>query len=1019
MKAKIFQTHCFLAAALASTLLFTSAFGTTMVTNWGGGVANSTSGGSSSGNYSWTCPSGVTSVQVEVWGGGGQGGNIQMNRTTGSYTGDTGGGGGGAYAKKNSMPVTAGQTYTIVIPAAANNTSDMVNGNHHDGSAVAFTNLVTDSGGQIYVLAGGGTGGTNYNGNTSGATSGGGPGSSTTSGADASHNGGTGATSTSSGGGGGGGGAGDNGDGNAGGSPSVTSGGGGGTGTIQAGGAGGTGAATTANGGVGSQTAPGAGGGGARVTAGASNPNGKTYGGAGGLGMIKLTYIDPNVGSSSTNAFLTGLVLSPAGTLSPAFATNTLTYSANEATFVMPTVTVTNSDLTASNALIVNGSFVQALTSGVPSSSLTLSAGATTPVTVRVTAQDGITVNIYTVNVTAPSGSPYYWDGNDNTAGFGTATGTWAAPTVGTTTNGWSTNAAGTTTVNGNSITTGTGDKLYFGTTNDTLATGTITVSGTVNAGTLNFPKTTADITFGGAGTINLATNATINLCAGANITSPFLVGPEAVQVNGAVFSGAGTSLLITNGGRIQFRSGTAGWGAGATATIAGDSQVYLYSGNGALGLGGASGYTIQLGDAVTGGSLYTGNSVTIPNNVVAASGSGFRFISLYNNGTTPAFSGNLTTHTNCYIVYGGTTGGKTATVSGTNNSIDSGATVTLCMGAATAGVLNDNAIWKGSGKVEYTSAAMTNVSPAFTNVPASSSAALYIQNWNSTYSGGAYVHDFTNGSVLVVYPGATNAVPTNGVFGVGTLTLGDGAALRAGTWQNPTAIPNPVTIAGNVTFPTVASEYSLWFTNAVNLGSATRTITCNVGATVSTEMVDFQGVISGTGSAGIIMAGTGTLRLSGANNYTGNTTVSSGTLAIAQPYLAAGSTLSVSNGAVLNLEFSTTNVVAGFITNGVSVANGIYNSVNAAPFITGTGSLQVGTLGPDLSQNHLTNSVTGGGTTLSLSWSPGWKLQAQTNSLSTGLGTNWVYITDGTANSTNLPIVPGNPSVFYRLVNQ
>ena len=33
----------------------------------------------------------------------------------------------------------------------------------------------------------------------------------------------------------------------------------------------------------------------------------------------------------------------------------------------------------------------------------------------------------------------YYWDGNDLTAGFGTATGTWAAPTIGTTTSGWST----------------------------------------------------------------------------------------------------------------------------------------------------------------------------------------------------------------------------------------------------------------------------------------------------------------------------------------------------------------------------------------------------------------------------------------------------------------------------------------------------------------------------------------------------------------------------------------------------
>ena len=63
-----------------------------------------------------------------------------------------------------------------------------------------------------------------------------------------------------------------------------------------------------------------------------------------------------------------------------------------------------------------------------------------------------------------------------------------------------------------------------------------------------------------------------------------------------------------------------------------------------------------------------------------------------------------------------------------------------------------------------------------------------------------------------------------------------------------------------------------------------------------------------------------------------------------------------------------------------------------------------------------LTNSYSGG--VLSLSWpaGEGWRLQAQTNSLSTGLATNWVYVTDGTASSTNIPVNSANPTVFYRL---
>jgi len=62
--------------------------------------------------------------------------------------------------------------------------------------------------------------------------------------------------------------------------------------------------------------------------------------------------------------------------------------------------------------------------------------------------------------------------------------------------------------------------------------------------------------------------------------------------------------------------------------------------------------------------------------------------------------------------------------------------------------------------------------------------------------------------------------------------------------------------------------------------------------------------------------------------------------------------------------------------------------------------------------------TVTGG--QLILSWPAdhtGWHLQAQTNSLATGLGTNWVTIpgTDASNSFTN-NINNSNGSVFYRL---
>jgi autotransporter-associated beta strand protein len=68
------------------------------------------------------------------------------------------------------------------------------------------------------------------------------------------------------------------------------------------------------------------------------------------------------------------------------------------------------------------------------------------------------------------------------------------------------------------------------------------------------------------------------------------------------------------------------------------------------------------------------------------------------------------------------------------------------------------------------------------------------------------------------------------------------------------------------------------------------------------------------------------------------------------------------------------------------------------------------------------TNIVTRvNGLNLELSWPAdhtGWTLQAQTNSLSTGLGTNWVNVAGSTSvDSVTNGINPANGSVFYRLI--
>ena len=101
----------------------------------------------------------------------------------------------------------------------------------------------------------------------------------------------------------------------------------------------------------------------------------------------------------STNAFLTSLALTPAGALNPGFTTNRYLYTATNAFTDTPTVTVTNADLTATNTLFLNGVSQGAITSGVPSLTLTLIVGSNN-VAVRVVSQDLSVTNLYTVNVT-------------------------------------------------------------------------------------------------------------------------------------------------------------------------------------------------------------------------------------------------------------------------------------------------------------------------------------------------------------------------------------------------------------------------------------------------------------------------------------------------------------------------------------------------------------------------------------------------------------------------------------------
>lgn len=89
----------------------------------------------------WTCPAGVTSVLVELWGGGGGGARVNGSNSVGA------GGAGGCYSRKT-VTVTPGQQYSIYIGPAGSNSYQ---GKFDGGSTQFYIN-----GGELFCLASGG-----------------------------------------------------------------------------------------------------------------------------------------------------------------------------------------------------------------------------------------------------------------------------------------------------------------------------------------------------------------------------------------------------------------------------------------------------------------------------------------------------------------------------------------------------------------------------------------------------------------------------------------------------------------------------------------------------------------------------------------------------------------------------------------------------------------------------------------------------------------------------------------------
>jgi len=443
-------------------------------------------------------------------------------------------------------------------------------------------------------------------------------------------------------------------------------------------------------------------------------------------------------------------------------------------------------------------------------------------------------------------------------------------------------------------------------------------------------------------------------------------------QINPA--TGTVTNILVTCAGNTYLNTDT------LTVTLAG-------------GGGGAAAITPVL-TALTGGGLTaTGTGVLTLTGANIYSGA-----TVVNNGTV-----QISTEAQLGAVPGSTVTNITLNGGGLYNNNSTpvlSATRTILLGAS-GGYLQGG--WGPQGQSFVVNGLITGTGGLGINFDAAPIYLNAVNNYHGDTTIGTAFGTYWNNTLAnpILALGIDNALPYGAGFGnvvFGTTTNNNTATLNL---NGHNAQINGLTGSANaIVDNTVAGTYVL-----------------TVGNNNQTSI--FGGVIKNTtGKVALTKTGSGSVTLSGANSYSGNTTVSGGTLSITQATLATNSTVTVAGGAFLNLGFSSvTNTVAGLVTNGVSAGPGVYNSTTGSPFITGAGSLLV----PSTMASNPTNiTASVSGNTLTLSWPAdhlGWILQSQTNSLTIGLSTNWVDVAgSGSSNTNVITINPALPTAFYRL---
>ncbi|EAW1944872.1 autotransporter outer membrane beta-barrel domain-containing protein [Salmonella enterica subsp. enterica] len=452
-------------------------------------------------------------------------------------------------------------------------------------------------------------------------------------------------------------------------------------------------------------------------------------------------------------------------------------------------------------------------------------------------------------------------------------------------------------------------------------AENTYTGGTTISGGTLVASNVEA------LGTGNVTDNATLELNTGGDFTNNISGSGQVVKSGDKTLTLSGINSYTggtTISGGTLVASNVDALGSG---DVTDNATLEMNTGGDFDNVISGSGQVVKSGDetlTLSGANSYTGGTTTSGGTLVASNVEALGSGDVTDNATLEMNTGGDFTNN-----IGGTgsvvkSGDKTLTLSGANSY--TGGTI---ISGGTLVATNVDAL--GTGDVIDNATLELNTGGDFDNAISGSGQVVKSGDETLTLSG---ANSYTGGTTIsggTLVASNVEALGTGDITDNATLELnagGDFANNIGGTGSVVKSGDKTLTLSGSNTYTggTTISGGTLVATNVEALG--TGNVTDNATLELSTGG-DFANNIGGTGS--VVKSGDETLTLSGANSYTGGTTISGGTL-VANNVEALG-TGDVTNNATLELN------TGGDFTNAISGSGQVVKSGDKTLTLSGANS--------------------------------------------------------------------------------